>query len=361
MEDKHIYSTSFLSKLHDKFNDFGKEIRNIIQDLKPKRIQKKSPTVPLVPAKTEITQTPITIAAPEAKTKKPQIKIPKEEKPKKEKVKKYHYRKLAKESIQKTLVFSLLFAIITIFGVGTYLSHKDTLILQNPALKSLQTQNLPTTITTSDWTTYTNQMYGFSLKYPQDYIYKSLGPNYFQSLIEKGEEISGTIPPTYETIIFEKENNTFLIKIFHPQNEAVWENYDFIIDGGCGSQFAKETLTDKIVSFKSLKSRYRIQKNENKMEIYYCLLNKSHNLITVSTTTTDEKKEVSEKLLSEILSTFKLADIVCVDSDSYCLGKPNGANCNFGVWCDEQGNMCGGQSCIGLSLGKCIDGKCISQ
>ena len=48
----------------------------------------------------------------------------------------------------------------------------------------------------------------------------------------------------------------------------------------------------------------------------------------------------------------------CVDSDSYCKGKPNGTSCDYGKWCDEQGRICGGQSCVALGLGECIDNKC---
>ncbi len=44
-----------------------------------------------------------------------------------------------------------------------------------------------------------------------------------------------------------------------------------------------------------------------------------------------------------------------------CKGKSDGAECTYGRWCDENGNVCGGQSCVGLGLGKCLKGQCVSD
>ena len=49
----------------------------------------------------------------------------------------------------------------------------------------------------------------------------------------------------------------------------------------------------------------------------------------------------------------------CIDSDTQCDEKPNGTECTTGVWCDEFGKACGGQSCVGLGLGICSGGKCL--
>lgn len=48
---------------------------------------------------------------------------------------------------------------------------------------------------------------------------------------------------------------------------------------------------------------------------------------------------------------------VCVNE---CENKFNGTNCSYGIWCDEFGRICGGQSCVGLGLGKCHRGECLS-
>lgn len=49
----------------------------------------------------------------------------------------------------------------------------------------------------------------------------------------------------------------------------------------------------------------------------------------------------------------------CIDSNEQCKGKPNGTACTVGIWCDEQGRICGGQGCVGAGLGECYKEKCI--
>ena len=52
-------------------------------------------------------------------------------------------------------------------------------------------------------------------------------------------------------------------------------------------------------------------------------------------------------------------EIGCVDSDAQCKGKPDGTECTTGIWCDESGEVCGGQSCVGLGFGRCSGDKCL--
>lgn len=74
----------------------------------------------------------------------------------------------------------------------------------------------------------------------------------------------------------------------------------------------------------------------------------------------DREEIVIEQELNEIISTFELISInTCIDSDNFCKGKPNSTDCTIGVWCDSEGRICGGQSCVGLGLGKCLDNKCV--
>ncbi len=42
-----------------------------------------------------------------------------------------------------------------------------------------------------------------------------------------------------------------------------------------------------------------------------------------------------------------------------CEGLRDGTSCSVGLWYDELGRACGGQSCVGLGLGKCFQGKCV--
>jgi len=50
----------------------------------------------------------------------------------------------------------------------------------------------------------------------------------------------------------------------------------------------------------------------------------------------------------------------CIDSNEQCRTKPDGAGCTTGVWCDQFGRVCGGQSCVDMGLGKCFKGRCVS-
>jgi len=62
-----------------------------------------------------------------------------------------------------------------------------------------------------------------------------------------------------------------------------------------------------------------------------------------------------------ISCTFKICDQKCIDSDSQCKGRDDGSLCILGVWCDENGKACGGESCTDLGLGICIKEKCVGE
>ena len=50
----------------------------------------------------------------------------------------------------------------------------------------------------------------------------------------------------------------------------------------------------------------------------------------------------------------------CRSSDDLCQGKQNGTQCTTGIWCDDEGKECGGNSCVGMGMGKCINDRCAS-
>ncbi len=57
-------------------------------------------------------------------------------------------------------------------------------------------------------------------------------------------------------------------------------------------------------------------------------------------------------------STAITKEETCVGADEYCFGKPDGTTCNYGIWCDEEGKKCGGQSCVGMDIGICASNIC---
>ncbi len=67
----------------------------------------------------------------------------------------------------------------------------------------MQNQN----IQTATWKTYTNTAYGFEVKYPLGVQISSTGPNDAQQSLSQGEQISGTVSPSYDIIVFSQNNN----------------------------------------------------------------------------------------------------------------------------------------------------------
>lgn len=59
--------------------------------------------------------------------------------------------------------------------------------------------------------------------------------------------------------------------------------------------------------------------------------------------------------------TFNICGINCVDSDSQCKDQDEGSICTLGIWCDQEGKICGGETCEGMGLGICIKGKCVGE
>ena len=56
---------------------------------------------------------------------------------------------------------------------------------------------------------------------------------------------------------------------------------------------------------------------------------------------------------------FTIKEKGCTDSDEECKGNPDGTSCTIGIWCDQFGRICGGQSCVGLGIGKCFKEQCV--
>ncbi len=51
----------------------------------------------------------------------------------------------------------------------------------------------------------------------------------------------------------------------------------------------------------------------------------------------------------------------CVGGDDQCKGREDGIACSIGVWCDDNGRVCGGKSCVGIREGQCLNEKCVEK
>lgn len=201
------------------------------------------------------------------------------------------------------LVLLLIF-LLFLFGFGGFLLGKYLSVPQNiPAMPTLGSKPtvIPTTASdeTANWKTYTNQDYGLEFKYPSNYTFNSLGPNTSQQQLNSGQQISGTVAPSYDTIEFKGADPQFELDIYHTGFDL--NNLPF--DGSCGSQFADKTLTEQILN-KPFKHKLVVQQADNNTNIDLCFLNQKTNLITLKASTENKSNEI-KNFLYQILSTFK--------------------------------------------------------
>jgi len=164
---------------------------------------------------------------------------------------------------------------------------------------------------TANWETYENDIYNYSIKYPPDYEIELIGPNIFQEMLNKGETISGTNPPSFETVIFKDQYNNISIRLitYHPLQDIFRLNIDPPIGGACGSQFANETITDELTSIGEMKIRERAQAWDNeKYTINYCFLSKNYNLLVLKADTIRVNLDQTKNFMKQMLSTFEFID-----------------------------------------------------
>jgi len=114
-----------------------------------------------------------------------------------------------------------------ILGVGGYLIlSKNQTSNENPVPAANQAPNVsneqqppqqPSMAPneTVNWQTYKNEAFGFQFKYPASFTVVSSGPNEEEKKIEKGEQISGTVSPSYDTVTFSNATGAkFNVMIF---------------------------------------------------------------------------------------------------------------------------------------------------
>lgn len=175
-------------------------------------------------------------------------------------------------------------------------------------------QNIPIITQTpkdeaAGWQTYRNEEHGFEIKYPSGFIFSSEGANFVQQTMDKGEQVSGTVQPSYDTIIFSDGNNELgRIEIFHKYAEdIIEENYKdkgyLYLFGPCDVRWGFQPEVFSLNSINSVnlltvkgKSQEDVSQNCNYLK------NSDGNLIVLS------DKDYKPDIFNQILSTFKFIE-----------------------------------------------------
>ncbi|MDP3990887.1 MAG: hypothetical protein Q8P63_01155 [Candidatus Nealsonbacteria bacterium] len=159
---------------------------------------------------------------------------------------------------------------------------------------------------TADWQTYKNDEYGFEIKYPSEFTFSSEGPNSVQYTIDRGEQISGTVQPSYDTIIFFDGNNEVdRVEIFHKYaKDILEENYQdkeyLYLFGPCDIRWGFQPEVFNLNSINNVD--ILIVKGKNQEDVSQTcgyLKNSDGNLIVIS------NKEYKSEIFNQMFSTFK--------------------------------------------------------
>jgi len=203
---------------------------------------------------------------------------------------------------QKTFLI-LIGVIIVILGLAGYLLY------QQYGKTSNQTDNSQS----SNWNTYSDQ-YGFSFDYPSSLKPDNQGENEAQKQLDAGQQISGTVTPSYETVYFRDSTNKakFQVDVFHVTDKTLTvNNYQsyFYTSGTCDLRYldAKPSVTvmqQNNLSFVQVDATVGGQPRS-----CFYLKNNVNNLIAISMLAPDNQSDYNntKQIIQRMLSTFKFA------------------------------------------------------
>lgn len=205
-------------------------------------------------------------------------------------------------------ILVLVVVLVMIVAAGAYYLGKQSGGAGLPSITTQSPTSSPASDLTANWKIYTNTKFRISVKYPSTYQFSSTGPNISQKQLDNGQQISGTVAPSYDTINFTGDNQDFTLGIFHIPDSLLIDNLSGGFDGSCGSQFADKTLVDKLDSIGSTKYRERQQQVSSKVNIQYCFLSGTKNLVVLSVFgISNDNIEKTNQFLKQIISTVNTA------------------------------------------------------
>lgn len=102
---------------------------------------------------------------------------------------------------------------------------------------------------TNNWSVYESRDPVFKFQYPPSYGFEVKGPNQTKLDLDAGKQISGTLPPSLQTIVFTSPYlSDFEVVVYYLFPDELNEKYNY--NGSCGSQFADENLLNQMFTVK---------------------------------------------------------------------------------------------------------------
>lgn len=261
---------------------------------------------------------------------------------------------------EKWLIITFVLLFIFTTGIAGYFAYQNYQLKKELEKEVKPTPSLiqsPPSNSTK-WETYENSFYSLELKYPQSY-----------SLSENSDyiEISSPLSKCNPKLIFntEKYENLHELQIYLKKRRGSLKKV-LESEGGEAYGWKQTTFNDRRAYLLAYGAEM-ITPVEN-----YLIESKADEVLEIKIYmfASDDLGKCIPKLdtaqaavfKDKILSTFKFSKQTekkeCVDSNEQCQGKPDETECTYGIWCDKEGKICGGQSCVGLGLGVCRDNKC---
>ena len=167
----------------------------------------------------------------------------------------------------------------------------------------------------ANWNTFRNERFGIQFSYPNSLIVKATGPNSSQQQLDRGEEISGTVSPSYETYEFvDKDNNAiFYLEIFHENDTPLtvegYQNPGYLyLYGKCDGRWLNTKSIPVGVQRINKIDVLEVKVEGNEYARCYYLKNNNQGLIVFSSSIFKSSSDfnIVEPTMKNILSTIEI-------------------------------------------------------
>ncbi|HUW72108.1 MAG TPA: hypothetical protein VMV66_02910 [Candidatus Humimicrobiaceae bacterium] len=216
----------------------------------------------------------------------------------------------------KFLLIVVILLIIVGGGVSWFIQQQEAEIVRLIQSPEVVEPEKTAEDETADWETYRNEEYGFEVKYPSEITISSYGPNVAQQAINRGEQISGTVTPSLDTVVFSDDGGQLgAIGIFHKtEKDLTINNYDdgyLYLSGPCDLLWGFHPDNISLTSINdvtALIAEGEIIIDEEVVSYNHCyyLKNPDENLIVIS------NSGYKEDIFSQMLSTFRFIETISV-------------------------------------------------